>query len=76
MTSILIDDLNVSGAVLFSDQESYFDEINDDELGVIHGGWTPVSVSVSLSVGFIASYEGSKAAREIHDKNKSLIAWL
>lgn len=76
MASILIDDLNVSGAVLFSDQESYFDEINDDELGVIHGGWTPALVVISLSIGFKESYDVSKAAREIHDKNKSPIAWL
>ncbi|MEH1944189.1 MAG: hypothetical protein V7L01_28790 [Nostoc sp.] len=76
MTNILINDLNLSGFALISDEESYLNEINDDELNFTYGGFTPVAAVVSISLAFSAGYEASKAAREIHDKNKGIIAWL
>ncbi|MFN6569528.1 hypothetical protein [Dendronalium sp. ChiSLP03b] len=76
MTNILINDLNVSGFDLLSGEESYLNEINDDELNLTYGGFTPVLAIVAISGAFSAGYEASKAAREIHDKNKGIIAWL
>ncbi len=76
MTNILINDLNVPGFDLLSGEESYLNEINDDELDLTYGGFTPVAAVVSISLAFSAGYEASKATREIHDKNKGIIAWL
>jgi len=68
MTSILVNDLNVPGFDLLSGEESYLNEINDDELDLTYGGWTPVAFVAAISLTFSAGYDASKAAREIHDK--------
>lgn len=76
MTYIQVRDLNVSGSVLFAGEEGYLDEINDDELNLTYGGLAPVIITASLVVGFTVSYDFTKATREIHDKNESIISPL
>jgi hypothetical protein len=76
MTSILVNDLNVPGFDLLSGEESYLNEINDDELDLTYGGWTPVASVAAISLAFSAGYQVSMATRQIHDKNESIIAWL
>lgn len=49
MTLIKIDELYSGGIDLIVDQESYLDEITDDEFSLITGGSTPIcSVAVSI----------------------------
>lgn len=76
MTHIAINDLSVPGLDLLSDEESYLNEISENELNLTVGGFSPVLI-VSAAVGGLAlTYEASKATREIHDKNKGIIKWL
>ncbi|RCJ19625.1 hypothetical protein A6770_05645 [Nostoc minutum NIES-26] len=70
MSNILIKDLNVPGSYLFSGEESYLNEINDKELNFNSGGISPIIGA------FVLSYSASYYARQIHDKNKGIIAWL
>jgi hypothetical protein len=74
MANISIDDLSVPGCALLLGEESYLNEINDDEFAVTRGGFTTPVCAVSASI--VLSYEFSKMAREVHDKNKGIIAWL
>lgn len=74
MANISIDDLSVPGFALLSSEESYLNEINDDDLAFTRGGFTSPVCAISASI--VLSYEASKAAREIHDKNRGIIARL
>lgn len=75
MATILIDDLSVPGFDLLLSEESYLNEINDDEFAFTRGGFTTSPVCAAVGV-VVLSYEASKAAREIHDSNKGIIARL
>ncbi|GAB4177894.1 MAG: hypothetical protein Fur006_09890 [Coleofasciculaceae cyanobacterium] len=51
MPTIKIDDLHPTGAELFSDSESYMNELGESELDLIVGGrTTPVCKAISRSV--------------------------
>jgi hypothetical protein len=51
MPTIKIDDLRPTGAELFSDSESYMNELGDGELELNYGGATPtIVVSISARV--------------------------
>lgn len=75
MANILINDLCVTGFELFSDKESYLNELNDNEINSTHGGFTTSPVCASVGA-FMLSYGFSMATRKIHDHNKSIIARL
>lgn len=59
MTLIKIDELGSGGIDLIADQESYLDEITDDEFSLITGGSTPLCSAVSVIESAVAV---SKAA--------------
>ncbi len=71
MANILINDLNVPGFDLLSGEESYLNEINDNELNLTYGGLFGVIVGA-----FGLTVATSIATRIIHDHNKGIIARL
>jgi hypothetical protein len=51
MASITISDLHASGSELFSDSESYMNELGDGELQIINGGIsTPLCASIAVTI--------------------------
>ncbi|WP_414572350.1 hypothetical protein [Nostoc sp. CCY 9925] len=51
MATINISDLRPTGSDLFSDSEGYMNELNDNEVDAIYGGyrrWQRVAASVSI----------------------------
>jgi hypothetical protein len=68
MANILINDLNVPGFDLLSGEESYLNEINDNELNFNSGGLPFLVSAAYLLTAVKSAYEVSKMAREIHDK--------
>ena len=75
MKTIHISDLEVPGSTLFSDEESYLNEINKDELKLTHGEGV-----VAVSLAIVGSAAGSIAVgslvREIHDYDEGVLANL
>jgi hypothetical protein len=71
VANILINDLNVPGFDLLSGEESYLNEINDNELNLTYGGWFGAIVGA-----FALTIASSIATRIIHDHNKGIIARL
>jgi hypothetical protein len=55
MSSIKIHNLSPSGSELFSDSESYLNELTDNEMGGIEGG-TSVSATVTVTVSYSWSW--------------------
>jgi hypothetical protein len=57
MAVIKIKDLGVPGSMLFSDSESYLNELTEDELSISGGkyGWFSFSFTVSVSVSITFS---------------------
>lgn len=49
MEDIRIDDLDPGDAELFSGDESFMDELSEDELGLVAGGATPALPIVTAS---------------------------
>jgi hypothetical protein len=72
MPTIKIDDLQPRGAELFSDSESYMNELGDGELDVYGGRTTPVCRSIVQSV-VKASKAVSKATKKGYEKVKSTV---
>lgn len=73
MPTIKIDDLRPTGAELFSDSESYMNELGDGELDVYGGRrTTPVSRSIVKSV--VKSVEKSVAGSKALWRNKGKIS--
>jgi hypothetical protein len=68
MPTIKIDDLRPTGAELFSDSESYMNELGDGELDVYGGRTTPVCRSIVKSIA-----KASKAAKKGYQKAKSTV---
>lgn len=62
MAKIKISDLNPTGSKLFSDSESYMNELGDGELEMINGG-TGVLLRASIRAG---KYLYSVAVRNSH----------
>ncbi|MDZ8188404.1 MAG: hypothetical protein RMX96_26545 [Nostoc sp. ChiSLP02] len=75
MANIAINNLSATGFDLLLDKESYLNEINDDEIGLMRGGALSTPVCASIGV-FMLTYGFSMATRKIHDYNKSIIARL
>lgn len=71
MANILINDLNVPGFDLLLGEESYLNEINDNELHLTYGGWFGAIVGA-----FSLTIAATVAARKIHDYNRGIIAKL
>jgi hypothetical protein len=57
MAVIKIKDLGAPGSMLFSDSESYLNELTEDELGI--SGGKMASVTVTLSVTLTVTYSWS-----------------
>jgi hypothetical protein len=70
MSNIVIKELNLPGFYLLSSEESYLNEINDNELDLTRGGLLP------LLIAFGAGGTASVIARKIHDYNRGPIALL
>lgn len=49
MANIKISDLHSTGSDLFSDSESYMNELGDSQLDIINGGSTPIIASVLVT---------------------------
>jgi hypothetical protein len=49
MATIRITDLNVAGSTLFLDEESFLEELSDEQIGLTHGGFT-VFALIALGV--------------------------
>jgi len=49
MASIKISDLRPAGANLFSDSESYLNDLSEEELG-INGGMTPTTIVITIAI--------------------------
>lgn len=55
MATIVITDLRPAGVDLFIDSESFFNELNSEELGNVNGGLTPTVTASSPGCGAIIS---------------------
>ncbi len=60
MAIIKIKDLGAPGSALFSDSESYLNELTEDELDV-SGGVQATSISVTVTVSYSYSWTWSKS---------------
>jgi hypothetical protein len=59
MATIAISDLSITGLDLFSDSESYMNELSDGDMVGIKGGGTPVitlTIAYTVAVSFAVSY--------------------
>jgi hypothetical protein len=54
MASIAIENLNVSGLDLFSDSESFLNEVGDREMSATVGGITPSVITFTAAWGTIS----------------------
>ena len=77
MKSIHIRDLEVPGLNLFSDEESYLDEMSSHEVNVTLGGSSPGCIVATIG-SIAASVAITMATRMIHDRKEawSPIGWL
>ncbi len=78
MSTIRINDINVSGLDLLSDEESYLNEINNEEFDWIHGGGSPVGIAVVAGVVgiFAGSVVISKELKKFHDRRHGFTSFL
>ncbi|MBN4005260.1 hypothetical protein [Nostoc sp. LPT] len=74
MTTIHISNLEVPGFALLSDEESYLNEINNDEFNLTRGGASPAVVLILESIA--ASLAISVSARQVHDANWGIFSPL
>jgi hypothetical protein len=65
VASIRINDLNVVGANLLSDEESFLNELSDDQSGLTHGGVTPF-----LALGLAAAWASYQVGRNHRAESK------
>lgn len=72
MSTIKINDLRPTGAELFSDSESYMNELGDSELDIYGGRTTPVCRAISRSA-VQASRAVSNAAKKAYQIAKSTV---
>lgn len=56
MAVIKIKDLGAPGSMLFSDSESYLNELTEDELGVSGGKLASLTISLSISYSYTVSW--------------------
>jgi hypothetical protein len=75
MTTIRISNLEVPGFDLLSDEESYLNELNNDEFVLTRGGATPAATLVV--VGSVAASIGiSISLKKFHDKKEGFTSFL
>jgi hypothetical protein len=60
MAVIKIKDLGAPGSMLFSDSETYLNELTEDELGA-SGGFFTITATVTLTVTYTISLTRSKS---------------
>jgi hypothetical protein len=66
MSTIRIENLNSVGSDLFSDQETYLNELTNEESDFIKGGGTPIfSAVTAVIISFNMTYQFGKATAEI-----------
>lgn len=75
MSTIRISNLSAPGFDLLSDEESYLNEINNDEFDWIHGGASPAAVTLVVSA-VAGSIAVSKATKEFHDRTEGFTSFL
>lgn len=71
MSNITINDLNLPGFSLLSGEESYLNEMNENELDLTRGGFL-----FTLIILFGGGGTASVIARKVHDYNRGPIAHL
>ncbi|MDZ8134786.1 MAG: hypothetical protein RM049_05705 [Nostoc sp. DedQUE04] len=78
MSTIRISNLSVPGFDLLSDEESYLNEINNDEFDLTHGGATPAIAASILAVsGAVGvSIAVSKEVKKFHDRREGFTSFL
>ncbi|RUT10211.1 hypothetical protein DSM106972_007060 [Dulcicalothrix desertica PCC 7102] len=63
MATIKISNLRPTGAELFSDSESYMNELGDSELVSVNGGLTsPLCIVTAIRVGYAAARSSQQCA--------------
>ena len=50
MASIKINNLQPAGSDLFSDSENYLNELNDQELDLVNGGFFTPSITITVPI--------------------------
>lgn len=69
MSAISIQDLKVAGSELLFQEESYLDEITNEDTDLIKGGITPTWLSFAgVASAFVLSYNLSKIGAEVANK--------
>lgn len=65
MATIKINNLNAAGSDLFSDSESYLNNLTDEELNRTQGGssFGCIWISVQISIVTYKAYQGYQAGR-------------
>ncbi len=54
MATINISDIRPAGYDLFSDDDKYMSDLNNDELNRVVGGTEPISATIAVSIGVAA----------------------
>ncbi len=60
MASIIISDLRPSGFDLFGDSESFLDDLSDNDLATINGGFSITWFVVGIIIGIIIGVEAAE----------------
>lgn len=68
MATIRITDLNTAGAALLLDEESFLNELSDDQTGMLQGGVTPF-----LALGLAAAWASYQVGR--NHRAESIMPW-
>ncbi|WP_019501040.1 hypothetical protein [Pseudanabaena sp. PCC 6802] len=68
MATINIQDLKVTGSNLFSDEESFLNELTSEELDITTGRFSPVVYTLAVGSAFVLSYNIGKISAEIYNK--------
>jgi len=76
MATIYISDLRPTGSDLFSDSESYINDLDDNEFGSIQGGLTPGAAVLAFRVGYAAARSSQQCAIGIAGAVNGVNRWL
>ena len=60
MATIRITDINATGSTLFLDEESFLEELSEEEIGITHGG---ITIFAILALGVAAAGLGYNMGR-------------
>ncbi len=75
MATINNSDLRPTGFDLLFDSEGYMDELDDNELESIHGGFTPTAL-LAFRVGYAAARSSQQCAMGIAGAVNAVDNWL